>query len=96
MKTITMQQLSELIGTVELIDVREPNEYAFGHIPTAINVPVGVAIQQAQTHFTTNKPYYIVCQAGSRSALVVEQLTLQGFDAINVAGGTMAWLGELA
>lgn len=96
MKQINMAQLAEILGTVELIDVREPNEYAFGHIPTAKNIPVGVAIQQAATLLNKDTAYYIVCQAGGRSALVVEQLALQGYDVTDVAGGTMSWPGELA
>lgn len=95
MKRINMAQLAELIGKVELIDVREPNEFAFGHIPTAKNIPVGVAIQQASTLFNKDTEYYIVCQAGGRSALVVEQLALQGYNVTDVVGGTMSWPGEL-
>lgn len=95
MKNITIAQLAEKIGTVELIDVREPNEYAFGHIPTAKNIPVGVAIQQASQHFDKTKTYYIVCQSGGRSAITVEQLEQQGYNVINVVGGTMSWAGEL-
>ncbi|MGL4971962.1 MAG: rhodanese-like domain-containing protein [Culicoidibacterales bacterium] len=95
MKNITIAQLAEKIGTVELIDVREPNEYAFGHIPTAKNIPVGVAIQQASQHFDKTKIYYIVCQSGGRSAITVEQLEHQGYNVINVVGGTMSWTGEL-
>ena len=70
MKQITMAQLTQLIGTVELIDVREPNEYAFGHIPTAKNIPVGIAIQQASNLLNKDTEYYIVCQAGGRLSLI--------------------------
>ncbi|MGL5914830.1 MAG: rhodanese-like domain-containing protein [Culicoidibacterales bacterium] len=95
MKNITIAQLTEQIGTVELIDVREPNEYICGHIPTAKNIPCGVAIQQASQYFNKETVYYIVCQVGGRSAITVEQLEQQGYQVVNVEGGTMSWTGEL-
>ncbi|MGL5295966.1 MAG: rhodanese-like domain-containing protein [Culicoidibacterales bacterium] len=91
MTEITVQALQKMIGIIELIDVRESNEFHCGHIPTAKNIPVSIAIQQADVLFSKEETYYIVCQSGGRSALVVEQLLLQGYDAVNVQGGTFAW-----
>lgn len=78
-------------GGVQLIDVREPDEFAAGHAQGARNIPLGQLadrigeIDRAET-------VLVICQSGNRSKAGRALLTQQGVaDARNVAGGTRAW-----
>ncbi|WP_296194537.1 rhodanese-like domain-containing protein [uncultured Microbacterium sp.] len=89
MKTITVNDLASA-GDKPLIDVREADEYAAGHIPGAINVPLSTLGENLDKLPT--EAFDVVCQLGGRSARAVEALEAQGFDATNVEGGTSAWV----
>ncbi|MFF8599905.1 rhodanese-like domain-containing protein [Streptomyces sp. NPDC015232] len=72
------------------IDVREPDEYAAGHVPGARTAPLA----ELGAHLATlpaDRPVYVVCASGNRSARAAEHLENAGFDAISVAGGTSGW-----
>lgn len=89
MKSITVQQLHDRDG-VPLIDVREEDEYAAGHVPGAVNLPMsklGDLLDQLPA-----EPFDVICQAGGRSARVVEALEARGYEATNVEGGTGEWI----
>ena len=89
MKSITVQQLHER-GDVPLIDVREEGEFAAGHVPGAVNLPmskIGDLLDQLPA-----EPFDVICQAGGRSARVVEALEARGYEATNVEGGTGEWI----
>ena len=73
------------------MDVREPAEYREGHIPGAVNIPMG-QLTSRLTELDQQQPVYVVCASGNRSSAMTEVLTAAGFDAINVAGGTSAWI----
>lgn len=78
---------------LEVIDVREVDEFASGHIPTAKNLPLstlGANLDQLDK----NKSYYIICQSGGRSAMACGALGNQGYNVTNVMGGMMSWRGE--
>lgn len=73
-----------------VIDVREPQEYAAGHIPGARLLPMG-AIPARLDELPTDAPVYVICASGNRSLSVADQLAERGIDAWSVAGGTGAW-----
>lgn len=75
-----------------LLDVREVDEFATGHIPNAINQPLS---QLDQFNGDNNKHYIIICQSGMRSQRATDYLRSQGYQAINVKGGMNAWTGEI-
>lgn len=89
---VTIEELeSALQSGARLIDVREPDEYEAGHVSGAVLVPlasVPAAIHQFASHATT----YVICKSGARSYRACEFLVDQGLDAVNVEGGTMAWI----
>ena len=71
-----------------LLDVREPGEWAAGHAPGAVHVPLG--------HLRTDavppaKRLLVICRSGNRSERAVAMLRHAGFDAVNVIGGMGAW-----
>jgi rhodanese-related sulfurtransferase len=90
MNQITVAQLAAL-DRPTLIDVRESDEFAAGHAPGAINVPLS-ELNSRVHEVPTDGSVHIICQAGGRSARATEFLTANGVYAIDVAGGTNAWI----
>jgi len=89
MKNITVEQLAAL-SKPQLVDVREPDEFASGHAVGAVNVPLG-SITSASLP-DESATVYVICQSGGRSLRAVDALTARGIDAVNVEGGTSAWM----
>ena len=89
-----------------VIDVREPAEYSQGHIREAVNMPRGVLEMQLNQHpdvagyddaleRIAQKPLYLICKTGGRSALAAESLERMGFTNVySVDGGMTAWQEE--
>jgi rhodanese-related sulfurtransferase len=90
MNQITVDQLSAL-DQPALIDVREADEFAAGHAPGAVNVPLSELHARAQ-EIPADGDVYLICQAGGRSAQATAFLGARGVNAINVTGGTNAWI----
>lgn len=76
-----------------ILDVREIHEYAAGHIPSAENFPLST-LGSDFSKLDKDQKYYVICQAGGRSAKAYDFLDAQGFDVINVEGGMNNWPGE--
>ena len=76
-----------------ILDVREIHEYAAGHIPSAENFPLST-LGTDFSKLDKNQKYYVICQAGGRSAKAYDFLDAQVFDVINVEGGMNNWPGE--
>lgn len=96
-KTITTAQLAEklAVGKPVLIDVRERDEFAAGHVPGAVNVPLGTLAARA-AKFKPSAETLVICQSGHRSKTAVGVLRRAGFtDVYSVRGGTSAWRGKL-
>jgi rhodanese-related sulfurtransferase len=77
-----------------VVDVREPHEYTDGHVPCARLIPLGAVARHAadirhEAH--GDRPVYLICRTGVRSADAARMLVGAGVDAISVAGGTEAW-----
>ena len=75
---------------IALIDVRRPDEYEEFHVPGAVLIPLN-ELPDRMGELPEISPLYIICRTGARSAIAAEFLTEQKLDAINVAGGTLAW-----
>ena len=76
-----------------VIDVREPAEYAKGHVLGSKNVPLGdVERRAAEFDKHKAKPVILVCESGSRSARALDALRGRGFArVVNLSGGFGAW-----
>jgi rhodanese-related sulfurtransferase len=75
-----------------LVDVREPEEYAAGHVPGAVNLPQSELASRLD-ELPRAAAIYVVCQGGMRSTRAAQFLKQMGFaDVVNVAGGTNAWV----
>ena len=90
---INVNEMDNLIGKVEIIDIREPYEYKNGSLKTAKNIPMGNLLTSPDKYLVKDKKYYIMCQSGGRSARTTRMLTKQGFNVIDVAGGIGSYLG---
>lgn len=96
MKTISAEELQKRCQTekIAIIDVREEHEFQAGHIPTAENFPLS-SLETGYKKLQSQQKYFVVCQAGARSAAACQFLEVQGFDVTNVSGGMNAWAGEI-
>ena len=74
-----------------VVDVREPDEYARGHVPDAILMPLAT-VPVRYPELPRDEPLYLVCAVGARSMQAAQFLAQLGFDARNVAGGTHDWM----
>ena len=81
----------QLDGGAPVFDVREPDEYEEAHVPGVRLVPLA-EVPDRVDEFPTEGDVYVICKSGGRSAKAVEFLRSNGIDAVNVAGGTMAWI----
>ena len=76
---------------VFVLDVREPSEYAEGHIPGVTLIPLGT-LGERLDEIPTDRPVIVTCRSGNRSGQAVEFLRQQGYDNVhNMAGGILAW-----
>jgi rhodanese-related sulfurtransferase len=82
--------VTEVEGGTVLLDVREQDEWDRGHAPTAILLPMST-LPNGLDSVPTGQRVLVVCHAGSRSARVTKALLESGYDAVNVAGGMLAW-----
>jgi rhodanese-related sulfurtransferase len=73
--------------------VREPAEYAAGHVPGAILMPLGTLDGRAG-QLPRDRTVYVICASGNRSLRAARVLSSAGFDAVSIAGGTSAWIGS--
>jgi rhodanese-related sulfurtransferase len=76
-----------------VIDVREPYEYATGHVPGARLVPLAQLGLHAD-ELPRIERVYLICATGNRSLVAADYLARYGIDAISVAGGTSGWQGR--
>lgn len=92
-KTIHVNELENLIGKVEIIDIREPYEYTSGTLKSAKNIPMGNLLAEPDKYLKKDETYYIMCQSGARSKRTTNLLSKQGFQVINVSGGMGSYVG---
>ena len=94
-ETVSVHDLNELLGKINLIDIREVYEYKEGHVPTAKNIPMDNILAQPGKYLEKSKLYHIICQSGGRSLMACSVLASQGFKVINVFGGTGSYIRPL-
>jgi rhodanese-related sulfurtransferase len=81
---VTVDQLATAsAGGAQVVDVREPDEYASGHVAGA-----------RSSELTRDAPVYIVCASGQRSGKAAQWYRSQGIDARNLTGGMKAWIAQ--
>jgi len=74
-----------------LVDVRSPEEYARGHLPGAVNIPVQELDRRMAEVGPRDGEVVLYCRSGSRSARATEMLRRQGFSKVHNLGPMTAW-----
>ena len=73
-----------------LLDVREPAEWDDAHVAGSLHIPMGQFVARIG-EVPVERPVVVVCHSGHRSAQVTAWLVSQGYDAVNLEGGLVAW-----
>lgn len=94
--TITNAALQSILSHGEesiVLDVREAAEFAFGHIPSAISVPLG---ELDSAVLDETKQIYVICRTGNRSDIACQMLNEKGYlNVKNVIPGMVEWQGNI-
>ncbi|MDH4422501.1 MULTISPECIES: sulfurtransferase TusA family protein [Bacillus] len=94
--TISNAELQDIVSRGEeciILDVREAAEFAFGHIPSAISVPLG---ELDGAFLDQEKQIYVVCRTGNRSDVACHMLKEKGYSNVkNVIPGMLEWQGNI-
>jgi rhodanese-related sulfurtransferase len=89
---LTPHQAAERLerGDIEVIDVREPDEWRAGHAPGSRHLPLG-ELPGGLEGIGGERPVAFVCRSGGRSGRAAKLARARGVEAFNVKGGLMAW-----
>ena len=91
---ITVSDLAlELETNAWVLDVREDDEFADGHVPNVHHIPLGQLPDKIHL-IPKEEKIFVICRSGARSQSGADYLISQGYDAISVAGGTMGWISS--
>ena len=88
---VSFGDLEEAVGSNAwtVVDVREPHEFASGHIPNAVNIPMSSFDPEA---LPEGKPLVLICQSGGRSRNALSKARAIGrADVRHFAGGMNGW-----
>lgn len=88
---VGIEALDGLPADAVLLDVREPEEYTYGHVPRAVNLPQA-ELATRLGEVPRDRPVYVICESGMRSLRASQFLHQMGYRrVVNVLGGTAAW-----
>lgn len=95
-KTVTTDEALEVWRNAGLfIDVRTPEEYAQGHVPGAVLIPL-TELPARMGEIPKDCKVYIICRSGNRSSNATLSLIDQQYDNVyNVGGGMLQWKGAV-
>jgi sulfur dioxygenase len=88
--------LEENLRKVQIVDVREPDEFngPLGHVPGAVLIPLG-KLSARSGELQKAEPLVAVCRSGARSAQATVMLGKAGFDKVaNLSGGMLRWRAQ--
>jgi sulfur-carrier protein adenylyltransferase/sulfurtransferase len=100
-RVVTPAQLPPMLadGRLVLVDVREPEEFAVGHLPQAINVPLGQIegeLQRGNPLLPRNRTLLFLCRSGARSLKACALTRRSGYENIlQLEGGLLAFRDEV-
>lgn len=95
-ETVEINQVQQLQddGAI-IVDVREVEEFAEGHIIDAINVPLSELREGNWAELNKEESYVIICRSGNRSIEASDILIEEDFDFVNVSEGMSSWTGDI-
>lgn len=90
--SISIAELQNKIGQVNIIDIRSNQSYNNNHIPGSINIPMEKLLVDPKKYLQANAIYYIYCQKGISSQKVCQILNRMGYHTTNISGGYEEWI----
>jgi phage shock protein E len=78
-------------GGARLVDVRSSGEFGSGHLPGAVNIPVGELPARLNEVGARERPVVVYCRSGARSASAAGLLRRAGFGAVHDLGPMSRW-----
>lgn len=81
--------------SINLVDVREPDEWQAGHIKEARSIPLSELQERIDELKQGDQEIVLVCRSGGRSGKACDFLYAQGYKVVNVTGGMLQWPGEV-
>ena len=80
-------------SNVVVLDVRTPDEFKDGHLKGALNIDQAQSdfIERVKQVLPTEKTIAVYCRSGRRSASAAGRLAVEGYTAVNLKGGIIAW-----
>ncbi|MDY3080090.1 MAG: rhodanese-like domain-containing protein [Oscillospiraceae bacterium] len=78
-----------------LLDVRTAQEYAGGHIPGSVNIPLQELERAKSVIPAKDTPVFVHCLSGARSRQAAAELKHMGYSNVQNIGGISAWRGEV-
>jgi len=88
---ISVDELASLPPGTFVLDVRNPDEHAEMRVPGAVLIPLP-ELDSRVDELPRVESVYVICRSGARSAKAAELLGSKGISAVNVTGGTLAWI----
>lgn len=89
-----VQEFKNATGAV-LLDVRSPQEYREGHIPSSQNVPLQRLDKVEEVTENKDTVLYVYCRSGARSRQAVSLLKHMGYTNVHNIGGIAAYSGKV-
>ncbi len=92
-RTIAPAEAKTRLDTAIVLDVREPDEYAGGHLPHAVLLPLGSIDEHSAARVIpdTDSEVLVYCRSGARSRRAVRRLTELGYTDVANLGGIIDW-----
>lgn len=91
---ISIDELAKLdLENICLVDVREEYEFIEMRVPGALLLPLG-EVPEHVDKFPLDRPVYLICASGNRSKVAGDFLSKFHIEAINIVGGTKAWVSS--
>lgn len=87
--TVPAVPVSAVPADAAVLDVREDDEWAAGHVTGALHIPLSDV--PARAGELPDGPVHVICRSGGRSARAVAWLNQNGHDTTNIEGGTTEW-----
>ena len=99
MEEITATALKQRLDNgedIQIVDVREDNEFAYARIPNSIHIPLGQVLSRMD-EIDPNRETVVHCKMGGRSARAIDALQRSGFTGklANLQGGILAWSDDV-
>ncbi|UUU26729.1 rhodanese-like domain-containing protein [Streptomyces sp. DSM 40750] len=91
-RPVGIEQARERLSELTVVDVRTPGEYASGHLPGALNVPLDQLERALPALKESSAELLMVCRSGARSEKACLLLAEHGVTAATLTGGTLAWV----